>query len=635
MRSLLLTGLIFLSIHILAQNVLNDTVYELSQVRITSSRLNNFSTGLKIQKFDSLTLDLNKDLSLAGLISTQTPIYIKSYGQGSLATISFRGTSATHTGIYWNGVRLNPPNIEVEDLSLIPSSFFNSVGILHGGSGSLFGSGNIGGSIHLRNEPDFRKDKKFNICVSAGSFQNYSASAGYEFSDGKWWSGTRLIYHNAKNNFPYTNLEDKIEKRQNAALLQYGIMQDIYRLIKNRHLFGASFWYQFTDRQIPGSLTEKQGDATQKDESVRALVKWKKFQKKGYLTAKAAFLHNDLHYFNPDTITVLMIENKIKTNTLTGEVLINHKLNGRFILNGGVNYRYDKCETIAYKEDAVRNTIGINASVLYLLPPINWKADINLRQELYNNSWVPFTPSFGAEGKIWKFVSGKINISRNFRAPTFNELYWYPLGDKNLKPETSWNEEASLIFRLDKNPDKFTSDFIITGYNSVIDNYILWLPVTADMWMPKNIQKVWARGIEIEENAKFKVQNVNCKISFAYTYSRSTNREKTGENDQSYNKQLIYVPEHSFSGQATFVFRGFVFSYLQSFTGERYVTRDYSEFLPAYNTGDLQFSKTVDIKKKNIKVQFEIHNIWDEEYQAIQNFPMPGRYFRFLINFIL
>ncbi|MCD4790279.1 MAG: TonB-dependent receptor, partial [Bacteroidales bacterium] len=96
-----------------------------------------------------------------------------------------------------------------------------------------------------------------------------------------------------------------------------------------------------------------------------------------------------------------------------------------------------------------------------------------------------------------------------------------------------------------------------------------------------------------------------------------------------------YVPEHSFSGQAMFVFRGFVFSYLQSFTGERYVTRDCSEFLPAYNIGDLQLSKTFDIKMKKIKVQFEIHNIWDEEYHAIQNFPMPGRYFRFLINFIL
>ena len=180
-----------------SQQVLNDSVYELSQVQVSSDRINDFSTGLKIQKFDSLTLKLNQNENLGELLSRQCPLYIKSYGQGSLATISFRGTSAAHTGIYWNGFNLNPPNIGSTDLSIIPVSYFNSVNVLYGPSGSLFGSGNIGGNIQLKNNPDFNKRKSVYINLSAGSFCTYTVNGTVQLSNDKRWSSTGFTYKNA------------------------------------------------------------------------------------------------------------------------------------------------------------------------------------------------------------------------------------------------------------------------------------------------------------------------------------------------------------------------------------------------------------------------------------------------------
>jgi len=127
MRFLIITGFVILSLISVSQNSSNDTVYELSPVQITSDRLDDFSAGLKIKSVDSLSLRLSGFSTLDELISQRTAVYIKSYGQGSLATISFRGTNAAHTGIYWNGFNLNPPNLSSTDMSLIPVSFFNSV----------------------------------------------------------------------------------------------------------------------------------------------------------------------------------------------------------------------------------------------------------------------------------------------------------------------------------------------------------------------------------------------------------------------------------------------------------------------------------------------------------------------------
>ena len=49
----------------------------------------------------------------------------------------------------------------------------------------------------------------------------------------------------------------------------------------------------------------------------------------------------------------------------------------------------------------------------------------------------------------------KASAGNNYAAPTFNELYWKELGNKDLKPERSLNMEAGFIY----------------GFNFISDNY--------------------------------------------------------------------------------------------------------------------------------------------------------------------
>ncbi len=624
--------LFLLPLETFSQNAGNDTVIHLSEVEITSWRLNKLSTGLNKTIFDSLTLDLNENNSLSTLISSSTPNYIRTYGPGNLSSVSLRGTSSAHTGVYWNGIKLNPPNIDMEDLSLYPVSFFGNVEMLAGGAASLFGSGNIGGSVHLQNKPAFKKNFTADIGVSAGSFNDYRANGNITVSNKKIWSSTKFAYKNAKNDFQYESPDGEEVKRTNAAQEQYGFMQDFFAVLSKESILGASLWYQSAGRQIPGSMQVPQSDAKQNDNSFRALLQYKKTGRKVRISAKTAFMHSYLSYVDMDTIPQLQIDNEIITNTGIAGLSANFFINNRITATAGADFRYDQCSTPAYQSTPDRKNTGLFLSVNYKIPKIEWDFTVNLRQDFFDNYGTPFSPSFGLEGKIVKCIFGKVNISRNFRMPTFNDLYWYPYGNTGLVPERSWNEEATIILK-DEKTSKY--QLSLTGFNTVIDDYILWIPVSGNLWSPENIQTVRARGIEANGSTNIMIGKVLFKINAGYSYTRSTNEKQTGANDNSSGKQLIYLPVNNFNGNFTFLYKGFVINYRQSFTGLRYITRDNSDYLPAYNTGDIIFSKTVKLGKFGIKLQFNIFNLYNTEYQSVAYYPMPGRNYRLSLLFKL
>ncbi len=608
-----------------------DSIYTLPSLEISASRLNNFSAGQKLEKLDTLTATINQTLNLGEILSRNSSIQIKSYNHNGLELISFRGTSAHHTGVYWNGFQLNPPNNGQVDFSLVPVGYFNDISILYGGSSTLYGSGNIGGGIHLNNLPVFKENLTANILLSAGSFGELGGNGSIGWSDGKWFLKTGVIYKSATNDFKYTNLKGEEVRQKNAAFQQYGIMQDIYRKFGKKSILGLSFWFQSNEREIPPTLTTSESDATQLDRSIRGSVFFKEFYKSGNLEVKVAYFDDLLHYKDPDTITTINIDSEIKTRKSIADGQYKHRFNTNMNLCGGMVFSTEVGQSVNYESDVVQNQLGLYVLWSHFIPAIKWKYNVNLRKEFINGYDVPFTPSVGFEGQIWKMISGKLNISRNYRVPSFNDRYWVPGGNPNLKPEDSWNQEASIIFSGGKiNSYSLTT----TGFSSIVDNWILWVP-DGNLWSPQNVQKVWARGLEVEGNLNLQFAKWKILLQTGYTYARSTNEIKQGANDNSYQKQLLYIPEHRFFVTASIVWKGFIVRYNHSYTGLQYTTIDNEESLPAYALGNFTIRKEFSYKTQQFSAQVDILNCWNKEYQAYLYNPMPGRYFKFSINYLI
>ena len=82
-----------------------------------STRRKLSEIGVTKTVLDTVALQQNIVHSLAEVLAQNTPIFIKSYGRGAVATASFRGTSPSHTQVLWNGMKLNSPMLGMVDFS--------------------------------------------------------------------------------------------------------------------------------------------------------------------------------------------------------------------------------------------------------------------------------------------------------------------------------------------------------------------------------------------------------------------------------------------------------------------------------------------------------------------------------------
>ena len=88
----------------------------------------------------------------------------------------------------------------------------------------------------------------------------------------------------------------------------------------------------------------------------------------------------------------------------------------------------------------------------------------------------------------WKF-----QFAKNFKAPTFNDLYWIgdgAIGNENLDPEISYSTETTIT----------NNKISLTIYSNFINQMIRWQLNSSDFWMPENLEGVWVRGLEFKRD---------------------------------------------------------------------------------------------------------------------------------------
>ena len=93
------------------------------EVHLIENRLDLHKIGTQQLIIDS-TLIKNSN-SLSDLLRQHGPIFVKEYG--ALSTAFFRGTSAAHTQLLWNGIPLNSLSTGIVDLGLFPTNIFTEI----------------------------------------------------------------------------------------------------------------------------------------------------------------------------------------------------------------------------------------------------------------------------------------------------------------------------------------------------------------------------------------------------------------------------------------------------------------------------------------------------------------------------
>ncbi|MGM0531112.1 MAG: TonB-dependent receptor, partial [Bacteroidota bacterium] len=276
---LILLTLSFGMVH--AQNQFSQKVHEIKEVQITSNRKNFYSEDQKTSDIDSITLDNNRSNNLDELLSSTTPVYIKSYGaRGALAVPNLRGTHGGHTSVTWNGFPINSLTLGQSDLSQTPVEFIDHVSITHSAPGSLYGNGTFGGAIGLENNANWKQGRALSLSSELGSWNNQRYSLQSELGNQKFRYKISGFFQKAQNDFEFHDTQrfgNPLEERKNNAVKNYGVMQNFYYKASQRNKFEAGVWYQERDKEIPEIMgVSEAGTAHQRDSTLRIYGQWKR-----------------------------------------------------------------------------------------------------------------------------------------------------------------------------------------------------------------------------------------------------------------------------------------------------------------------------------------------------------------------
>ena len=189
-------------VSILQAQMAMDTI-RLPEVKLMESKLIAHTIGTQMDVIKTATFVEGSSSDLASLISSSSSVYIKQYG--ALATPSFRGTSSSHTLVFWNGVPLNSIANGLTDFSSIHTLNFTDVFLVHGGNASVFGSGAVGGSIHLNTNLKPIHKNAFSVSTTRGSYGLKSESLAFSLNDGKLTVKGSLQFLSYANNFEFIN----------------------------------------------------------------------------------------------------------------------------------------------------------------------------------------------------------------------------------------------------------------------------------------------------------------------------------------------------------------------------------------------------------------------------------------------
>ncbi|MBZ9728908.1 TonB-dependent receptor [Salegentibacter sp. JZCK2] len=592
---------------VLAQN---DTLNVLDEVFLTDTKLKDFSTGQQVTVLSDSILKKNGAL-LTSALNFNTHIYFKENGLGMVSSPSFRGTTASQTAVLWNGININSQFNGQTDFNTLNAGGFDNISVRGGGGSVVYGTGAIGGTVHLNTNLDFSGKTKQDIFLQYGSFNTLDARYKVKISGKKWSLSIAAARNSSANDYEWP-----VEGRQNENGEFYNNNLNVglaYRLNEKNTL---KFFSEVFDGERHFSLIRPSETKTKyQNFDTRNLLEWVSEFGDFVSVARLALLDENYRYYANITSENYSFG---EAQTLIGKYDLNYSVSKTLEFNAVLTNTY----TDGTGSGITENTRNIFSSALLMKhrPFEKLQYELGIRKELTRNYESPLLFSAGAHYEFTDFYSLKMNVSRNFRIPTYNDLYWAGAGNPELNPETSNQVELGNHFRHKD------FKFSLTGYYIQINDMIRWLPSENGVWRPRNEEKVETYGLEALAGWKkqiFKGHEISASGTYAYTVSENMN---TGY-------QLIYVPFHKTTGALTYAFKDFSIDYQLLYNGEVFTRSDNNSRynMDAYLVSNLGLS--YDFNKKNTyKIGARVLNIFDEEYQSVQDRWMPGRNFNIYLN---
>ncbi len=561
-------------------------------------------------------------------------VFVKQYGGlGGLRTVSLRGTSAQQTVLLIDGIRYQSSANGLFDLSNLPAGSIDRIEILRGGNAALYGANALGGVINLVGRSPGGRELSVVASATAGSFgeRRFSAAADGAVAGHVWDAGVSSTV--AGGDYPF-------------LFSEYGALRSLQRENADfSNLFARAAWsYQSdagfrlsssvqgfsSERGTPGAVVQgnrEQLRARLDEGDLFATIRGSYPVGGWQLSAAASGRLNTMRYRDPDA-------------RLMGPLGIDNRYDGHeasLAFQGRTTIgTIGVCDLVAETSYATlagdnldpdvgsfvrRVQWGVAAASSWFLEQglLGWETGIDggLRADLFSDIDGAISPSLGLNWRVGStHLRLRTRVGLSYRAPSFSEQYYLNYGNRDLLPERSASYDAGLTYELAESVVLESSLFLIDTRNQIVA-----VPRSPVSWSAANVARVRSRGMELAAVAMLFDGVVDARIS--YTLMRAEDHSG-GVTD---GKLLVYSPQELLNGLATLRLGRFSAGVNWQYVSHRHTLpmNDASSALAHYALAGAHASIGWNTGSIGLTGTLECSNIFNEEYQVVRNYPMPGR----------
>lgn len=570
-------------------------------------------------------------LSVADAMRYFSGVQVKDYGGvGGLKTVNVRSMGTNHTAVVYDGIELgNAQNGQI-DLGQFSLDNVEAVSIYNGQKTQLLRPAKDYGSaatIYMRTRtPEFAPGERFRLRARfrTGAFDLINPSTLVELPLSRRVNASvnaEWLQSSGKYKFRYrTPGYDTTATRQNG---------DINALRFEANLSGpgwtAKAYHYNSHRGVPGAIVNNvwhRGER-QHDANTFAQGSWRGSCGDFNLLLNGKYGHYRTRYINNDERT-LRVNNLYRQQEAYASAAAEYRITSAWSMAASYDARWN-----TLRADLPRfvrpDRLAQYASVATALSLPKFKAQASVlgtfirdwpsgkrRQAVSPGLFAAYTP--------WAGVSLRAFAKQSYRMPTFNELYYTDVGRADLKAERA--SQVSLGASFERGGLLLTAD---AYYNYVKDKIVAYPRGQQFRWTMLNLGRVQIRGIDLTGLYTLSpAKDLTLTLRGQYTLQRAI--DVTSPSDSYYRHQIPYTPRHSGSLTFTALWREWSLHCSWLCVGERWSRQ---ENIRAYRMGRWQTTDLAigyDVWK--MRVQAEVNNLFDQHYDVIVNYPMPGRNFR-------
>ena len=647
------------------QTSLSDTLLKLKEVTIYSNRMQKKMSPVQI--LSGKELEKLNVYSVADALRYFSGVQIKDYGGiGGLKTVNIRSMGSHHVGVFYDGIELGNAQNGVVDLGRFSLDNMEVISLYNGQKSAIFQPAkdySSASAIYMQTrKPLFKGEKKnnLNIGVKGGSFSTINPSLLWEHRFNERISSsisTEYMYTSGRYKFTYAKKDgyDTTAVRQNGDVRMLRLENAFFGKIPKGEWKAKAYLYN-SERGYPGAAVREEPGKfrhqdRQWDTNLFVQGSFQNYFKPWYsLLANGKYAYDYLHYLSDPRldVTTMYVDNYYRQQEIYASAAHLFTIYPWWSMSLSNDFQWNtlRADLIDFVYPT-RNTILTSAATSFDFNRLMLQAsllythvDDNTRTKGANaGTKNKYTPSVIA---TWQPLTKlPLNVrafyKKVFRMPTLNDLYYTFIGNKDLKPEYTTQYDVGITFSHTWNNHWLKSlDLQIDSYYNEVDDKIIAMPTSNQFrWTMINLGHVEIRGLDAAIRGEWGFGKVELSTLFNYTYQKA--QDFTDPTSEWYGGQIPYIPWHGGSIILNGSYQTWSCNYSFIYTGERYeaVANIPENYAQPWYTHDFSLSKTFQWEKTGIRVTAEINNIFNQQYEVVQCYPMPGTSFKIKLNVML